>query len=390
MTKWLIVAAAAVTLLNAQTPQRLTLKEAEATALKNNPRVGIANLTSSIAGQSSRAVRSAYFPTVVAGLAAATAIDRSRIAAGAFGLNNPVILDRVATGVTLTQLIGDFGRTPNLARSASLRADAERESARATRADVLLEVNRAWFTALRAQALLTAAEQTVATRHAEPEQAEAKLLVLTAQNDIGIAFAELSHSMGLNESRTFDLVDDGEISTLDTSAKALIAEALANRPEVAQLKLEVDAARRFAGAERNLSMPTISGIATTGVSPIHDPVNLRDRWAAAGVVVSVPLFNGKLFDARRASADLQAQVAEKRLEEFEIRLRRDVEVAFLNARTAFQRMEATAQLLEQASRALESSQARLQKTSAEIAHATARFDYRIQRAVLSYVTGALR
>ena len=40
------------------------------------------------------------------------ASDGSRIAAGA--LNNPIIYDRFASGIGVSQLVTDFGRTANL------------------------------------------------------------------------------------------------------------------------------------------------------------------------------------------------------------------------------------------------------------------------------------
>ena len=67
-----------------------------------------------------REARSAYFPTVYGSVTGAEAQDGSRIAAG--GLNNPIILDRVAAGLSVSQLVTDFGRTSDLVQTASLRA----------------------------------------------------------------------------------------------------------------------------------------------------------------------------------------------------------------------------------------------------------------------------
>ena len=132
---------------------------------------------------------------------------------------------------------------------------------------------------------------------------------------------------------------------------------------------------------------------------------LPDRYGAIGVNVNIPIFNGRLFSARRAEADLRAQAVQQQVKDFENRIRRDVEVAWLNANMAQQRMAVTAELLEQAGKALdlaqarydlglssivELSQAQLNKTSAEIATASARYEYQIQRSVLSYQTGATR
>ena len=154
-------------------------------------------------------MRSAYFPTVFGSVTGAEAQDGSRIAAG--GLNNPIILDRVAAGVSVSQLVTDFGRTSDLVQTASLRAQALQQDAVTDRADVLLRVDRAYFNALRAQAILRVAQDTVNARQLVVDQvsalapsnlksgldvsfakvnlSEAQLLLLQARNDQAAAFA---------------------------------------------------------------------------------------------------------------------------------------------------------------------------------------------------------
>ena len=67
----------------------------------------------------------------------------SRIAAGS--LNNPVIYNRLGTGITVNQLITDFGRTSNLVQSSKLRAQAQQQVAETARAQILLATDRAIF-----------------------------------------------------------------------------------------------------------------------------------------------------------------------------------------------------------------------------------------------------
>ena len=152
----------------AQTPQNLSLKDAEAIALKNHPLVQASRLTALAAQQVVTDVKSSYYPFTYARLTGAGAESGSRIAAGV--LNNPVIYNRYANGVTVSQLVTDFGRTPNLVASSSLHARAQNENAQATREDVLLQVDRAYYGVLRAQAVLTVAEETVKERQLVADQ----------------------------------------------------------------------------------------------------------------------------------------------------------------------------------------------------------------------------
>jgi outer membrane protein len=121
--------------------------------------------------------------------------------------------------------------------------------------------------------------------------------------------------------------------------------------------------------------------------------------------LNIPVFNGGLYKARQAEADLKAKAAAQRITDVENSVARDVRVAWLNATTAYDRMGLTKQLLDQAQLALdlaqsrydlglgsivELSQAQLSLTTAQIAQTSALYDYQTQRVILDYQTGVLR
>src|ERR1700745_4264368 len=89
---------------------RLSLKDAEGIALKNNPQISVARLNALASHQVTRGARSGLLPSAL-DRTAVDAHDNSRITAG--GLNNPIIFPRAAGGVTVSQLITDFGHTTN-------------------------------------------------------------------------------------------------------------------------------------------------------------------------------------------------------------------------------------------------------------------------------------
>src|SRR5262249_23600238 len=176
----------------AQQPvQQLSLKDAESLAVQNQPRIRGQQYTALAAGEIVRQVNSAYFPTAVGSFTGAQALDGSRIAAG--GLNNPIILDRFAYGFSASQMITDFGRTRNLASSASLHADAAEKDVAARRAEALLDVDRTYFDALRAQAVLRVAEQTVAARQTVVDQVTA-LASSGLKSTLDVSFARVNLS----------------------------------------------------------------------------------------------------------------------------------------------------------------------------------------------------
>jgi outer membrane protein len=89
-------------------------------------------------------------------------------------------------------------------------------------------------------------------------------------------------------------------------------------------------------AERALWFPTISLVGAAGLTPFHQ-VGLTNQYSAIGVNVTVPVANGNLYSARRAEANFRASAAEQTLQDLENLVARDVQIACLDAQTAFQR-----------------------------------------------------
>ncbi len=405
--------------------QTLTLKDAEALALKNNPVISVARLNAQAQHQVVREVRSALWPTSTGFLTAVKPSDEARITAG--GLNNPTVFERAAGGTLFSQLVTDFGRTTNLASSAALRARAEDQNALATREDILLAVHQAFYAALQAQAVLRVAQETVNARQtvadqvealfksklksqldasfAEVNLAQAKLLLLDAQNNASAALANLSTVLGFPTLQDFTLVETTEpFAPPPTNLDQLIAQAMNQRPEIQSLTFQLQSVEKFRTAERDLMLPSIRAIGALGGTPTRDDRILSNWYGAIGVNVEVPIFNGFLYSARAREADLRAQAARDRLRDLQNRVSRDVRTSWLNASSAYDRMNVTQQLLQQANLALnlaqtrynlglgsivELSQAQLQQTQAVITNTQAGYDCRLALANLQFQIAGL-
>jgi outer membrane protein len=399
----------------------LSLNQAEALAIKNNPQISVARLTALASHQVTREVRSALWPTVNGDLTAVDSHDNSRITAG--GLNNPIIYERAAGGVIVNQLITDFGRTTNLISSANYAAKAQDQNAAATKEQILLAVDQAFYGALQAHAILTVAQQTVNARQTVVDQvqalfnsklrseldlsfanvnlAQAKLLILDAENNENAAFATLSMVLGYPQAQNYQLIEDAPaVAPPPGNIDDLIAEAFAKRPEILGQEFQERSAQKFHTAERDLFFPNIRAVGAGGETPFRDAV-LASWYGAAGVNVDIPLFNGFLYTARSKESSLRAQAAHDQLLDLRNRISRDVRTSWLNANTAYARLSVTQQLLQQSNLALdlaqtryrlglssivELSQAQLQQTQAQISNAQAGYDYRLGLAVLQYQT----
>jgi len=412
----------------AQQPPKLTLQLAETIALQNHPQIQAAQSEAQYANQQITVARSPYYPVVSADVTGSQANNGARIGAGS--LTDSRLFDRIGQGITFSQRITDAGRTNNLVASSRLQAQAGNQNVVATRYDVLLQVNRAYYDVLHAQGVVKVAQETIAARQllldqvtalarnnlrsqldvsfADVNVSEAKLLLLRAQNAVQEAYAELARALGSDQVVDYQLVDEPLPVSPPAKPDDLIAQALAGRPELASSRFSRDAAYKFAEAEKDLSRPTVSLVGVAGYIPYIAQLTsqaIPSEYEGAAVNVNIPVFNGHLFSARREAARYRALEADQRLRDEQERVARDVRVAWASATTAFQSIDVTAQFLRQAALAMdlaqgrynlglssiiELTQAQLNQTRAEIENLSAKYDYQSQNAALQYTIGTLR
>lgn len=410
-------------------PARLTLRQAEDLALKNHPQIIAAENEASALGQEVVEARAPYYPALAGNITGSGANQQARIGAGF--LTTSRLFNRFGQGITLSQLITDSGRTPNLVASARLRAGAAQQNYNATKYDVLERVNEAYFGVLRAQALVKVAQQTVDARQLLVDQvtalannklrsqldvtfvevnlSEAKLLLIQAQNQLQDTYAELARAMGSQQPGGYTLTEEPLPASPPPSVEQLVAQALGARPELAGLQLERESAYRFERAEKDLMYPTVSLMGVGGYIPYINqltlPREVPAEYGGAAVNVQIPVFNGHLFSARRQAAHYRALEADQRLRDEQEAIVRDVRTAWASATTAYQRLDVSAQFLRQATMSLnlaqgrydiglasivELTQAQLNLTQAEIENLSAKYDYQTRNAELQYTLGGLR
>jgi len=405
-------------------PTQLTRQEAERIALANNPRIQISQLIAKAQHQAVRERRADELPNLIGNLTAVAANQDSRLSSGY--LMSSTLLEHAGMGVQLSQLITDFGRTPNLVASAKLQEKARLADAEASREDIVLATDQVFFSALEAQATLKVADETVSARQALTDQvgaltssklksdldlsfaqvnlSQAKLLQLDARNNLDAAMASLSAVLGYEKQMNFQLVEDtGSLPALPPDADALIDQAIQNRPDLQSLKFKEEATQKFSKAQHEQLLPTINALGVVGETPVGSSQYFIANWyGAVGGNVSIPIFNGFRFTAQASEAALQAQAASQQTRALREQVARDVRTAWLNANTALQRVTVTSELVKEANTALdlaktrydlglssivELSQAELQQTGAAIDNANARSQYNFAIATINYQTG---
>ena len=411
---------------------RLTRADAEQLAIKNNPRVSVGRLLALAEHQVYRETRSAALPNFNGAITAVDANEGSRIGAGALTASR--LLEHAGTGVTLNQLITDFGRTTNLMSASKLREKAQNANAQATTEDIILATDQAFYNALQAQALLKVAQQTVTTRQSVEHQvdeltknklkstldlafaqvnlSQAKLLQLDAQNNVDSTIAALTAVLGFDKPIQYELVEENkELPAPPPDVDILTDLALKQRPDLQSLSYNEQAAHKFQRAQHDQLYPTISALGLAGYTPVRPdcidgcfPNYFVSSWyGAVGVNMSVPIFNGFLFNAESSEANYRAKAAAENTRDLRDAVVRDVRTAWLSAGTAFQRVGVAAELAKEADLGLnlaqsryqlglgsivELSQAQLQQADAAIGYVNAQYQYRLTLSTLNFEIGA--
>lgn len=418
-----------------QTPSitvRLSRTDAEQLALKNNPRISIGRLLGLAQHQVYRETRAAELPNFNGAITAVDGNEGSRIGAGALTASR--VLEHAGAGMTLSQLITDFGRTTNLVSYSKLLEKAQNANAIATAEDIVLATDQAFYNVLQAEALLKVAEQTVTTRGSVQHQideltksklksgldlsfadvnlSQAKLLQLDAQNNVDSTLAALTAVLGFDKQVSYELTDDNaQLPLPPPDVDVLIDTAVRQRPDLQALTYDQQAAEKFRRAQRDLLFPTLSALGIAGATPVRPdcfggcfPNYFISSWyGAIGVNVNVPIFNGFLFTAQASEAKYRANAATQSTRDLRDRVVRDVRTAWLATNTAFQRQDVTAELSKEADLGLslaqeryhlglgsivELSQAQLQQTDAAIGYVNAQYQYRLSLSTLNFEIGA--
>ncbi len=423
--------------MSTQNPtMKLTRAEAEQIALKNNPRISVGHLIALAQHQVYRETRAGELPNFNGVATAVDAREGSRIGAGP--INAPRLLVHAGAGVTLTQLVTDFGRTLNLVSSSKLTEKAQNANALATVEDIILATDQAFYDMLQAQALLKVAQQTVAERQTVQSQvneltknklkstldlsfanvnlAQAKLLQLDAENNVESTTAALTAILGYDHRIKFELVEeDQQLPAPPPDSDVLINLALKQRPDLMALTYNQQAAEKFRKAQRDQLFPTISAEGLMGGTPVRpdcfggcvvgaaSPNYFNSSWyGAMGVNMTVPIFDGFLYTAQASEAKFRAQAAAEDTRNLRDNVVRDVRTAWLNTQTAFQRVGVTEELVKEADLSLtlsqsryqlglgsivELSQAQMNQADAAISYVNAKYQYKLSLSTLNFEIG---
>lgn len=302
--------------LGAQQPRPLTLEEAVRIALNRNPSVRAASESIAVAQARVKQARSAFYPQLSFSGLAKAGLSGTMNGLNPVGLANSPFFDNYATGITAYHPGLDFGRTRHTLEVMRFRSDALEADLDAVEAMVALDAQRAYFDALRAAELETAARRAVESRELNAQQAQAfyegqlrskldldlartllakaHVELIESRNEVRSAHAALQRALG-EEGTSIEYVLTAPEFTppILEPLDGLVATAEARRPEVLALERSISAAQAAVELARSRRKPMLSFFMTGGWARVTPLV--ISTLASVGTGLAMPLFTfGKL------------------------------------------------------------------------------------------------
>ena len=335
----------------------LTLGKAVLLAVRNHPdlRVAQAQWESSLASRDIATDR--YWPSIN-GSVGYNYSEAQSAAAGGQALIRPGFTRQYRLGVTLDQMLLDFGKTKSAVEAAQQNANATEIEVGGKLQDLVLNVATQYFTVLREQQNVLINEDNVrnaeaqlvraqgfysaGTRakievtQAESTLANAELLLIQARNAELKARANLNTAVGDKEFKDYVLREVMVSSPPITQERALqLAHDL--RPDIKAQEARIKASRANVDNSRAQYWPTISASAGYSWADkffLPQPYN----WNV-GVNLAVPIFNEPLLSAtvRQSEAGYRQSLAV--LDQVVLAARQQVVEGWLNLKEAEQRIK---------------------------------------------------
>ena len=321
--------------------QRLELDDVVDLALRKNPTTRESWLNARAAADAYGSSRGALLPSLDASVTSGrTSSAHGSIAS--LGTGNDVgtrtasgSRSQLTTSATLSYLLFDLGGRSGSIEEAKQRAVAADLTHNATVHDVILQVESALFSYLATRALRDAQEESVreaiadtaaaAERmhigvatlaevlQARTQLAQGRLQLATLQGQEVTAKGNLATAMGLPANARFDV---GNVQASDTVARitasvdSLVNAAIANRPEVAEVRAEASSLAAAVRVARSAGYPALTLSSTTS-SIQSTQTGVSPRSAQLFLGVQIPIFNGfsRQYDTRAAREQYDAGLA---------------------------------------------------------------------------------
>jgi outer membrane protein len=347
-----------------QTNRPLTADEAGQIALARQPSIAAAGGQVTVSRGVIQQERSGLLPTLGLRTAYAHAERLKGSAAAAVGVPGAAgsrgSIDQFQASATVSQLIYNFNHTRELVRQARAQERAAGQNLSATQQDVVQQVKEAFYQYVQSRQLVDVNQQNVANRqsqlalvnaryrigvglasdvaNAQTAVSEAVQNLTQAQNTASVAQVTLAQLMGIDPRTPIQPAETGEPPLASTDVNGFVQAALRQRPEVLREQATVQANQHALKAARTFNAPALSGnLGFNGLGPQFFPQN---QAFTVGVALQFDPFDGGLTAGLTKQARGNLATAQAQLVSQQIAVATDVSQAYLNFRSAEQRVTA--------------------------------------------------
>ena len=305
-------------------------------------------------------------------------------------------------GLTVRQLIYDFGGTRAQLNAARAQQDAAQLSTQTARQSAILNIKQAYFNLLGAQGLIAANAQVVASQRLQLAQAQARYSagvvsqsdVVTAQTNLAqtlltlanaqsneiLARVSLNLALGIDARTPTQVTDTGALTAPVGALNDLVGQTLDARPDILQAQAVVSSNQFNVEVARTGNKPVISASATLGYN--DGSQTNRNANLGVGVAASWDVFDSGLTQGQITQAESGLQSAQLQLTQTQRTAVADVTQAYLNVANARQRVITSGAQVTNAQEAVRLAQGRyaaglaiyLEVTTAQASLSSALFD----------------
>jgi outer membrane protein TolC len=354
-----------------------------------------------------KSTRSPVIPSLSAAARYRNTVDptASRIAASAF----PIFESQFwSASAVLNQQLVNFSTWGNI-RAASRSEKAARDRYAATRADIALEAYRQFYELLKATKLAQVSRENLELSRDQLRRTEARfelgsvakgdvlkqkvqlsqaeLDILRDRRAILLESARLANLLGVDPSRPIPIDTTLTEPALEADSVAVLEEALARRPELAEARSLLAGAEAGLGSAQGLRYPSIDGslgyfFETPGWPDNLNQIGNFDNWSLQ-LTMSVPIFDGFNAKGQIRQAEARKLQANYQLRDQELKISVEVEEVLQAISLSRERIDVARDGLAAAAEDLKLSQEKynvgsatvLELIDAQVNHVRAQSDY---------------
>lgn len=352
-------------------PAQLSIAEIVDVALRNSPATRLSYSQARAAADVYGSSEKTLFPSLTAGVTASRSLS---VAAQG---RAPVERTQYGPTLSLQYTVLDFGGRSgsiDVARQTAVAADLTHN---ATVQNTVLQVEAAAFGYLSTRAqrdaqrsaldLATKALDAANERHrvglatiadvlqARTARSQAELQLVTLEGALQVTRGSLAVAMGLPANAAFDVPDVPATDSayfVTQSVDTLIAAAVRNRPELAAVRAQAEAASSQIRVARSGYLPSL-GFTGTGANNTSTVSTFNGRSYSLNFGVSIPVFSGFANQYDLAAAQENFQAATARADLTRAQIIQQVFNAYYLLRTATDRVRTSRDLLASATQSEE-------------------------------------